>query len=111
MSLKSTETLLNIFFNTKGRLQSDTQTIDLTDKTSKLKKDLAARDLILLNKEPRGKTFKVNRELLDLGEKPSDNINTSSYSIRKKVLQQELNKLKKFKKGLSRKKTKIISST
>ena len=119
MSLKSTETLLNIFFN-KGNLQSDTQTINITDKTSKLKKDLAARDLLLLNnlpisrisqesvveetnppdkesinnEEPRGKSFKVNRELLDLGEKPSDNINTSSSSIRKKVLQQQLNELR-----------------
>lgn len=88
MSLKSTKTLLNIF-KPEGILESDTETIDITDKISMLKRDLAARDLLLLN-----------------------NVNRTRSSIRRKILQQQLNELKK---GGSRKKykskTKKKSST
>uniref|UniRef100_A0A6C0IFL5 Uncharacterized protein n=1 Tax=viral metagenome TaxID=1070528 RepID=A0A6C0IFL5_9ZZZZ len=162
MSLKSTKTLLNIFFNDNSDLQSDTKSVDLTDKSSILKRDLAARDLSLLNnsykhlpilkktiindrkevipeekkqvipeeeevvipeeeevvipeeeevvipkkqvipkQQATAKSFKVNPELLDLGEKPLENNNSSSSSIRKKVLQQQLNELRN---GDSRKK-------
>ena len=89
MSLKSTKTLLNIF-KPEGILESDTETVDITDKISMLKRDLAARDLLLLN----------------------NNVNRTRSSIRRKILQQQLNELKK---GGSRKKykskTKKKSST
>ena len=55
MSLESTKTLFNMF-NTKGGLQSDTQTVNLTSKTERLRKALAARDLLILQKYKKKKS-------------------------------------------------------
>jgi hypothetical protein len=129
MSLEATKTLLNIF-KPNGILQSDTQTVDTTDKKSAIRRQLAQREISLLNtnnehlpigmmneqiipeeqmitrkkdrfrkkpitpQEPLGKSFKVNDKLFNLGVKPSDNINTSRASTRKKILRQKLNELK-----------------
>lgn len=43
-------------FNTKGGLQSDTQTVKLTSKTERLRKALAARDLLILQKYKKKKS-------------------------------------------------------
>jgi hypothetical protein len=51
MSLESTKTLFNMF-NTKGGLVSDTQ----TSKTQRLRKELAARDLLILQKYKKKKS-------------------------------------------------------
>jgi len=55
MSLESTKTLFNMF-NIKGKLQSDTQTVNLTSKTERLRKELAARDLLILQKYKKKKS-------------------------------------------------------
>ena len=55
MSLESTKTLFNMF-NTKGKLQSDIQTVNLTSKTERLRKELAARDLLILQKYKKKKS-------------------------------------------------------
>jgi hypothetical protein len=54
MSLESTKTLFNMF-NTKGSLQSDTKTVNLTNKTDNLRKGLAGRDLLILKKYKKKK--------------------------------------------------------
>jgi len=43
-------------FNIKGALLSDTQTINLTSKTQELRKELAARDLLILQKYKKKKS-------------------------------------------------------
>ena len=53
--IESTKTLFNMF-NTKGGLQSDTQTVNLTSKTQRLRKELAARDLLILQKYKKKKS-------------------------------------------------------
>ena len=55
MSLESTKTLFNMF-NTKGKLQSDIQTVNLTSKTERLRKELAARDLLILQNYKKKKS-------------------------------------------------------
>jgi len=55
MSLESTKTLFNMF-NIKGKLQSDTQIVNLTSKTERLRKELAARDLLILQKYKKKKS-------------------------------------------------------
>ena len=55
MSLESTKTLFNMF-NIKGGLLSDTQTVNLASKTERLRKELAARDLLILQKYKKNKS-------------------------------------------------------
>ena len=55
MSLESTKTLFNLF-NIKGVLQSDTKTVNLTSKTERLRKGLAARDLLILQRYKKKKS-------------------------------------------------------
>jgi hypothetical protein len=55
MSLESTKTLFNMF-NVKGSLLSDTQTVNLISKTQRLRKELAARDLLILQKYKKKKS-------------------------------------------------------
>ena len=55
MSLESTKTLFNMF-NIKGKLQSDTQIVNLMSKTERLRKELAARDLLILQKYKKKKS-------------------------------------------------------
>jgi hypothetical protein len=55
MSLESTKTLFNLF-NIKGVLQSDTQILNLTSKTDRLRKGLAARDLLILQRYKKKKS-------------------------------------------------------
>lgn len=43
-------------FNPKGGLLSDTQLVNLTSKTERLRKELAARDLLILQKYKKKKS-------------------------------------------------------